>query len=98
MIFVREDIPCRRLFLKDSNNHIEGIFLEISTRKLKWLLLGSYCNKKENIDTFLRNLSAILDGYISKYENLILLVDFNSEMSEIKMKEFCDTYSYMSYK
>ena len=30
---------------------------------------------------------------MSKYENFILLGDFNSEMSELAMKQFCDTYN-----
>ena len=37
MIFVREDIPCREIVLNKDEEKIEGIFIEISTRKQKWL-------------------------------------------------------------
>ena len=29
---------------------------------------------------------------MSKYDNFLLLGDFNSEMSEVAMKDFCDIY------
>ena len=52
MIFVREDIPCREIIFDNVEEKMEGIFLEISTRKQKWLLFGGYCNNKANITTF----------------------------------------------
>ena len=35
----------------------------------------------------------MLDHHVTKYENFLLLCDFNSEVSENAMKEFCDTYN-----
>ena len=40
LIYVRDDIPCRVLNTHSSNNSIEGIFLEINLRKVKWLVFG----------------------------------------------------------
>ena len=34
-----------------------------------------------------------MDRYLPKYENLLLLGDFNSEMNEEHMKNFCETYN-----
>ena len=93
MIIVREDIPCREICTIDNEVNIEGIFLEFSTRKQKWLLLGGYCNKKSNINTFLSNLGSSLDIHLSRYDNLLLLGDFNSEITEPAMKDFCETYN-----
>ena len=39
MVFIREDIPCKELFLHKLPNDIEGIFLELNLRKSKWLIL-----------------------------------------------------------
>ena len=36
MISVREDIPCRELNANYIGESIEGLFLEINTRKQKW--------------------------------------------------------------
>ena len=52
---VREDIPCREIIRNHLDVKIEGIFLEISTRKQKWLLFGVYCNNKSNIGNFLNS-------------------------------------------
>ena len=96
MIFVREDIPCREIINNHVSENMEGIFLEISTRKQKWLLFGGYCNNKANIVTFLDTLGPILDRHMSRYENFLLLGDFNSEITELRMNEFCETYNLKS--
>ena len=93
MIFIREDIPCRELIFDNNEEKLEGIFIELSTRKQKWLLFGGYCNKKANINNYLSTLGSVIDRHISKYENLLLLGDFNSEITEPSMIEFCETYN-----
>ena len=42
MIYVREDIPSKKLKKHTFPDDIEGLFIEINLRKCKWLLLGSY--------------------------------------------------------
>ena len=91
IIFVREDLACNEL--NTITNNGEGIFLELNLRKVKWLLFGGYNHKKSNILHFLNEFSDILETYLSKYENFIFLGDWNSEMIEPKMKEFCETYN-----
>ena len=93
LIYVREDIPCRKLTSHNVINNVEGIILEINLRKTKWLLFGGYNNKKSNIDYFLSNVGPILDHYMCKFDNLLLLGDFNSSVDEIQMNEFCDVYN-----
>ena len=85
IIYVREDIPCRELKDDQIGKNIQGIFLEINLRKSKWLLFGGYNNDKSNIDIFLGNLGPILDKYMCKFENFILLGDVNSEMLEVSI-------------
>ena len=70
-----------------------GIFLEINLRKSKWLLFGGYNYNKGNIDTFLGNVGPILDRYMTTLGHFLLLGEFNSEMDEASMVEFCDTYN-----
>ena len=93
LIYVKEGIPCHELKTSSYNINPEGIFLEINLRKQKWLLFGGYNNCKSNINTFLREIGPTLDHYMCKLDNFILLGDYNSEMSENAMKEFCDTYN-----
>ena len=93
LIYVKEGISCRELKTSTGTDNLEGIFLEINLRKKKWLLFGGYNNCKSNIRNFLRNIGPALDHHMCKLENFILLGDYNSEMSENAMKEFCDTYN-----
>ena len=93
IIYVREDIPCRELKTHGVEKSFEGIFLEINLRKSKWLLFGGYNYNKGNIDTFLGNLGPMLDFHMTTLENFLILGDFNSEMDEASMMEFCNTYN-----
>ena len=50
--------------------------------------MGSYIPDKKNIANFLDSVGKELDKLLPHYENLLLLGDFNSEMSEENMKIF----------
>ena len=96
LIYIREDIPCRDLakysFSNNASSIFEGIFLEINLRKTKWLLFGGYNPMKINIDSYLQTLSSILDKHLPKYDNIILLGDFNAEIVDSSMQQFCEAY------
>ena len=65
--------------------------MEINLRKTIWLIFGAYNNMKSNINAFLRNLGPVLDHNMRRLENFLLIGDFNSEITEIEMKDFCVT-------
>ena len=94
IIYVREDIPSRELSFVNGNYNIEGIFIEINLRKTKWLLFGGYNYNKLNINNFLGQLGPMLNHFMSKFDNFLLLGDFNSEVSESTMAEFCEIYNF----
>ena len=54
--------------------------------------MGGYSTTKENVSYFLGHVSKNLDKIMSKYENILILGDFNSAMPEEAMKEFCKLY------
>ena len=70
---------------------LERISLEINLRKTKWLFFGGYNPIRSNIGTFLSELAPIFDTHMNKFENFIILGDFNCEMKETIMKDFCET-------
>ena len=45
LFYVRSDIPCKEIKYHFPNNK-EGIFIELSLRKKKWILFGGYNPKK----------------------------------------------------
>ena len=92
-IYVRDDIPCDKLNKHHLPDDIEGLFIQITLRKRKWVLFGGYNPRKEQISYFLNHVGYALDKYLGEYDNLLLLGDFNSEEKEGKMKEFLETYN-----
>ena len=96
LIYFRGDITCRELKSHSPLINFEGIFLELNLKKSKWLFFGGYNPNKENISYFLNTLGPTIDHYMPKYDNLILLGDFNIEMRENLMKDFCDTYDLIN--
>ena len=67
--------------------------LEIRIRQSKWLIAAGYNPHKKNISYFLSHVGRELDKYLPRYENLLLLGDWNSAVTEKEMKEFCDIYN-----
>ena len=93
IIYVREDIPSKRLTAHKLPHNVEGIFIELIINKSKWFLIGGYNPHKENISYFLRNISKMVDANIRKYENFLLIGDFNADINDHAMSEFCEMYN-----
>ena len=74
LIYVREDMPCKQLTKHKLRDDIEGIFVEINLRKVKWLLFGCY--------------HPPLDTYRQIYNAFILAGDFNLHETDPIMSEF----------
>ena len=66
MFYVNENIPCRELSPEQNDSNFEIIFLEITLRNRKWLLIGLYKPPGQKEKDFLENLNSILNKYISK--------------------------------
>ena len=91
MLFVRDDIPFKLLSLE--NKPMEGFYVEINLRRTKWLLCCSYNPSRSNIDFHLEHLNRNLALYSSRYENFMVIGDFNVEANNSAMSIFCDTYN-----
>ena len=78
---------------KLAKKNVEAIFLKLCIRNTKWLIVGGYNPDKKNISNFLDHISKEIDNLLPNYENLILLGDLNSEMSEQAMLDFSETYN-----
>ena len=93
MLFVREDIPSKLLPNINPSGNIENIFIEINLRSKKWLISGSYNANVGLIQNHIVNLSKNLDFYSPKYENFIVIGDFNVEITNNYLEEFCASYN-----
>ena len=86
-----DNIPSNLLRL---DQNFENIELELPA-KTKWLISYSYNPHKRNTKRHVSNISKGLNELNSKYDN-ILICDLNSEMSELSLDEFCQTFSLES--
>ena len=93
LFFIREDLDANEIKSHKLPKAIEGIFISLKIRNSKWLIFGGYNPSKKSISTFLKHVGKEIDNFLPKYENILLLGDFNSQMCEDEMKEFCDNYN-----
>ena len=90
MLFIRNDIPAK--VISTDRIPVESFYAELNFIKKKWLLNCSYNPSNNNIESHLNCLSRNIDSLSSKYENIILLGDFNLCMDDSPMIDFCETY------
>ena len=91
LVYVREDIPSKLIPIKDSA--IEGFFLEINMRKKKWLMCFSYNPSMNQISKHIESIGKTLDVISSKHDNILLIGDYNADISNNFLKDFCDLYN-----
>ena len=94
LFYAREDIPVKLLSVE--NLPTECFFIEINLRKRKWLVCCSYDLHRDNIKDHLNTISANLDLYSSKYEYIIVIGDFNVEVNDKFMSNFCESNNLSS--
>ena len=92
LVYIRDDIPSKLIPTYFSNR--EGFFLELNLRKKKWVLCCSYNPHNNFIETHMESIGKVLDSRSARYENFILIGDFNAEESDTTIKDFCDIYSF----
>ena len=89
-MFIREDIPSKFM---ESQMRIKGFFVELNIKRKKWLLSSSYNPKFSQISFYLNELGKILDTLTTKYDKIILLGDFNTELTDTALSNFCENFN-----
>ena len=93
MIYFPEYLPCRKVESYCLPGDVEGMFIEMTVRNTKWLIVSGYNPRKEFTSYFLGHVSKGLDKALSNYDNFLVIGDFNSQTTETHMKDFCELYS-----
>ena len=57
MIFFTDYLPCRRIESHKLLGNVEGMFIEMTVRNTKWLIIPGYNPRKENTSYFLNHIS-----------------------------------------
>ena len=95
LLYVRED-KTPNLVSFNNDNSIEQFFLVIVLRKKKWLLSCSYNPHLNFIEKHLNHLKKCLGHLPGKFDNCILLCDFNSKISRKYLSRFSESYNLNS--
>ena len=88
-LFILSDVIAKAI--STDKNPFESFYVELNFRKKQWLLNCSYNPNNNNIESHRNCLSRSTHSFSSKYENIILLGDFNSCMDDSPMIGFCET-------
>ena len=70
----------------------EGFLIELNLRVKKWLLCIFYNPKYSQTSHHLSVIGKDLDVLTSKYDNIILMTDFNAEPTDTTLSDFCEIY------
>ena len=88
VVYIREDISPKLLNISYVPSDIECPGIEVSFRKVKWLLIYLYKPHKNYISNHLEILSKVLNRNLHQYERFLCIRNFNSEITEFAMKNF----------
>ena len=88
LIFVREDIPSRKLSKHTFPTDIEALYIEINLRKTKFLLIGTYHPPNQADQYYFDNINKALDMYSHSYDKVLLSGDFNAQEDETVISNF----------
>ena len=96
-------IACKSIIsrsLRESETpHSETICSEITISKKKWLYISIYRPPEaNNLDSFFEELNTSLSKACCKYENFVIMGDFNIDVKRKgngyrKLQEFCDMFN-----
>ena len=91
LVYVREDIASK---LTANFPNAEGIFLDINLIKKKWIISCSCNSNNQTIFLHMERMGKAVDSFSSKYENFLVIGDFNAKAKDTSVKDFCDIYSF----
>ena len=93
-IYTREDIPSKPVNFNLSSIYtdLEYLLVEINLHNKKWLIIGIYNPLKQLIGKHLNALSSVINTFSHKYDNFVIMGDFNSTPTENELQEFCELY------
>lgn len=92
LIYVREDITSKMLTKHTFPDDIEGIFVELNFKNIKWLLFGTYHPPSQSDKYYFDKLTNALDLYLNIYDKFVLTGDFNAQVTEVEIDTFLEQY------
>ena len=89
LLYIRSYIVPSKLNNYIFPNDIEAFFIEINIKGNKWLIYCSYNPNRIFVSEHLDHIAKGIDTYSKKYEQILLMDDFNIELKVANMTTFC---------
>ena len=96
ILYIRKGIPFNLLKSNCLSANAEAFLVEVKIGKKKWFLCCSYNPHKALIEKHMNELGKGIDIYLHKYDHVLLIGDYNSEIRERSMLDFCNVYNLES--
>ena len=95
LVYVKEDIACCQLTDHPPvHNLLDIIAIELNFWKQTWFLID-VCKSPSVSDTALfEQMSNVIDYYLQKHQNIVLVCDFNIEPADKKFNAFCESHEF----
>ena len=94
LVYIRSSIPSRQLSYGSICDSIQVIPFEINLRQEKWLMISIYRPPSQDSAFFIHSLTKIIDYFATKYDNHLIMGDFNMEPNNPMFKSFFDSNSH----
>ena len=94
LVYVKENIPSKQLKSFEFEDDIECIGFEINLRKKKWAFFSIYRPPTQSQSHFFGQLSTAIDHFSDKYENFVIVGDFNALETEQEIGDFMDLFAF----
>ena len=95
LLYIRSNTKLNKYIMK---NQVEAFFVEIRIRNSIWLLCCSYNPSKLQTASYIQETSNGIDAYCKKYQNILIMGDFNVDVKEETLHLFCNQYKLKSLK
>ena len=95
MFYVNKNLLCKSL-TREIDNLTEAIFLKVYVQCSKWLFVGFYKPPSQNEEFFISNLSKTINAFSAKYENILLMGDFNLTIKNKHLEELLNLFNLKS--
>ena len=95
LIYIIEGIPAREISLLGSTSKdIEAKALEFNLNRIKWLLFGIYRPPFHTDNFFLNEISKNIEHFRTKYENFLVIGDFNLTEKSMVLQDFMQRLNF----
>ena len=74
----------------------KAFFVELNLRKKKILICCLYNPAKSNISSHRSIVGRSVDSYMCNYDIFLVIGDLKSEISEMALTQFCETYNHQN--